>query len=278
MTKHFAVFIVLILASFQVRADDAPATPAFAPPIPSRAPANMGGVEPLYDTPEPAPAINKNGRDGARIEGYWDPMSTYSKMVTNTSLPSQFGYQGNQGGIFGMQAMWSVWAPSDWEFQTGVDYMFPINVQGQQTAYPGYYTVNGQTLNMIGLKLMQVNYRFNFGDFTIAPYAGFGIYYGKDSVTLSSPFAGQQTDLVNYSKLLAVYTAGARADYNFNRNHTIAGGVGFEFFVPTKFADDLSQSGSTTSELPGQETYLQSNMDFMTGVGVKLMISVAGYF
>jgi hypothetical protein len=267
-------------------------TPAYAQPMPSnppmRKPANMSDVDPVYEEPgtrsgsnwSAGPHVaNKDGYDGARVLFYYDPMSTYSKLVTNGgSVASQFGYQTVTGGSGGMQAMWSVWAPSDWEFQTGLDYMFPVNVQGAQSQTFGTFTVNSQSLNIMGFKALQVNYRINVLDnLTIAPYGGIGVYYGKNSVTLQT-LLSQQNNIVNYTKLMAVYTAGTRVDFNFNRARTIAAGVGAEFFVPTKFTDQLSQSGSTSSELPGGESQLQSNMDFWTGIGCRLYIGVAAYF
>src|ERR1035437_1229198 len=216
-----ALFILGLLLGSSAWSDE---VPALAPAFPTRAPQGLGDrVDPAYDdqASEPGHLPNKDGRDGARVQFYYDPLSSYSKLVTNAGAsPTQFGYSSTSGNMGGIQMMWSVWAPSDFEFQTGIDYVFPVDVQGQQNTV-GTYVVNGQTLNVVGFKILQAGYRFNFGDFTLAPFGGFGIYYGKNSLTLANALSGGQTNLINYTKLMAVYTAGARLDYNLNSSRTL---------------------------------------------------------
>ena len=256
--------------------------PRFTPGGPSRGPASYADrVDPVYEEPGTKNTYqhirNKDGYDGARVQFYYDPLSSYSKLVTNGGLSAnQFGYSSISGNMGGVQALWSVWAPSDFEFQTGLDYVFPVSVQGAQTAF-GSYSVTEQTLNVAGFKVLQVGYRINLADFILAPYGGAGVYYGKNSLTMQ--YAGTaQSNIINYTKLMMMYTAGARFDYSFNRRRTIAAGVGFEFFVPTKITDQISQNGSQAAQLAGSESYLQANMDFMTGIGARLYAGVAGYF
>jgi hypothetical protein len=288
MTKTtVAAALISLLFCVGAQAEEAP---AYAKPMPvQRKPANMSDVDPVYEEPGMTSSYgvdnrhikNKDGYDGARVQVYYDAMSTYSKLITNGgSLASQFGYQSVTGGTGGVQALWSVWAPSDFEFQTGLDYLFPVDVQGAQTQnsfFAGSYTVNSQTLNVAGFKALQVNYRINMGDFTASPYGGAGVYYGTNQVTLQTVFS-PTNNIVKYTKLMMVYAAGARLDYNFNRKRTIAAGIGAEFFVPTKIADQLSQSGSVASEMPGQSAQLQANMDFWTGIGCRLFGGIAAYF
>jgi len=277
-TKAAVLFgVLLTIAIPQAFADEKAETPAYAQPLTNRKPADLGGgADPVYDHPswETKYIRNKDGKDGARINIYYDPMSTYSRMVTNnTTLAQNFGYNTVTGGMAGLQAMWSVWAPSDFEFHTGIDWMFPVDVQDQQTNFGGF-TVNGQNLNVMGLKLLQVGYRFYMGDFNVVPYGGVGVYYGRNQTTLMS---GNQTDLVNYTKLMVQYSGGFRAEYNFTRQRSIVFGLGAEFFVPTKLTDQVSQSGAV-EVLPGTEPYLQANMDFMTGIGCRIYGTLAGYF
>ncbi|MGZ3722303.1 MAG: hypothetical protein ACXVA9_05205 [Bdellovibrionales bacterium] len=284
MKLNTAVFFLSALALLTAKTWAIDLAPT--PPAPARAPASFAdGPDPVYEEPGTANTYqhirNKDGYDGARVQFYYDPLSGYSKLLTNNqNLPALFGYQTTTGNMSGVQAMWSVWAPSDFEFQTGLDYVFPVSVQGQQntTAFSSY-TVNSQTLSIVGFKVLQVGYRINMADFTLAPYGGIGVYYGKNAITFQTTTFPQSNNNVTYTKLMMVYTAGARLDYNFNRKRTIAAGVGVEFFVPTKITDQLSQDGSIGSEFQGgNASYLQANMDFLTGIGARLYAGVAAYF
>ena len=135
----------------------------------------------------------------------------------------------------------------------------------------------------MGFKLLQIGYHFPAAQFTIVPYGGIGVYYGKNTLNFANFNAGGQTDQVIYSKLLATFTAGARLDFNFTKDHSFAGGAGVEVFMPTKLSDQLSQNGigidSVISELSGYDSYLQQNMDFSRlGVGGRVYLEIGAYF
>lgn len=224
---------------------------------------------------------------GIRVDVYYDGVSQYDKLYSTNYGVGQFANQ-TATGISGMEFLLQT-VVHRWEFSTGLDYAFPINAQGQQGAN-AFYVVNNQTLNIMGLKALQVGYHFDGGQFSIVPYGGIGIYYGKNVVNLSNyatatPAGGQDT--VTYTKILANFLAGVRLEYDFSKQAPIfSAGITIEAFVPTKLSDSLAQTGTTgtvgngtgTSEIPGYETNLQNNMDFMTNFGARLMANVSVYF
>src|SRR4051794_21634919 len=128
MKMSFTVFLLSAMILFNAKSwAEEPALKLA--PTQKRVPASYADpVDPVYEEPAMASASyptrhvkNKAGYDGGRVQFYYDPLSGYSKFETNNaSFPSQFGYRTTSGNMGGVQALWSVWAPSDFEFQTGL--------------------------------------------------------------------------------------------------------------------------------------------------------------
>lgn len=197
------------------------------------------------------------------VQGYYDPLTPYLKTVTSTS-PTLFGSTTGTG-LGGMQVLVS-YEVRHFEFATGFDYIFQVNEQGTQ-AFTGQFAVNSQTLNVMGLKLIQAGYDFKFGNFGIIPYAGVGVYYGRDVLSLYTNT--NVIDTVTLSKLMAMFTAGVRGEYSFTKNFSL--NAALEADQPVGLQTDLAQSGGTGGELPGYESSLQSQMDYMTSTGLRII-------
>ena len=215
---------------------------------------------------------------GIQLQVYYDPLMI-AERFNPTGTQGQYSYQ-NTTGVGGMQLMFARINRAHFEFTSGIDYMFTENVQNQQTIPIGNYLVNGQTFNLMGVKVLQIGYRFAAGPFTVVPYSGVGVYYGKNAVTIANlglP-AGSNTDTVTYSKLIGTWNAGARLDFDFNKARTFAAGVALELTVPFKIADSLSQSGSVQNIQAGYESNLQNSLDFMNSVSGRVVGTVAVYF
>ena len=249
------------------------AFPAAAPtpqPMASRPPREFDRAVDSENPPEPSGF-------GVQLQVYYDPLTIYERF-NPTGVQGQYSYQ-NTTGLGGMQLMFARINRAHFEFTTGLDYTFPETVQSQQTIPIGNYLVNGQSFNLIGVKILQVGYRFGAGPFTIVPYTGAGVYYGRNSVTIANlGLPNSATDAVTYSKLIGTWVLGGRMDFDFNKARTFSAGIALEMFVPFKIADSLAQSGAATAIQPGDEPQLQSSLDFMTSVSGRVMGSVACYF
>lgn len=281
MRSTFLMGAILVMTLSQAKAEDENTNADRAPASTKRnVQSDVGPTVPNgYDEDMSADAPRPRARDkstmGIRVDAYYDGLSSFDKFVPYSSIPAGFANQTTTGGISGMEVLYSRLIDK-WEFTTGIDYMFQLSVQGASVPIAGAFAVNNQTLNMMGIKLLQIGYRFDVGtSFVITPYAGVGFYYGKDTLTLT---VNGGNDVVNYTKLLCSWIAGARAEYVFPGSPRFALGLAGEFFLPTKIDDELSQAGGNLSELPGSEPYLQNNMDFMTGVGGRIMGNVSVYF
>ncbi len=292
--KRLAFTLLLLSLGWTAIADETEAPSASAPPskeqgtrdpasaaqpkrnVQEASDAATGFDDPAYSYPEPR-RRKQSQMFGLQFGVYYDPFSTYNRSAAGIAAVNQVSWTTGTG-MGGVQLLLAATVHSDFEFATGIDYQFPINIQGQQSAFSNFY-VNNQTLNVMGLKVIQIGYRVPAGNFTIVPYGGLGLYYGKDVLNLTNATAGA-TDQVTYSKLTANFYAGCRMDFNFNDSHSFVAGLGIEFFVPTKLADQISQSGGNggSAEVPGGEVYLQPSMDFMTGIGGRIMGNAAVYF
>ena len=130
----------------------------------------------------------------------------------------------------------------------------------------------------MGLRIAQIGYRFPAAQFTIVPYGGVGVYYGKNQLTYADNLVGGASNTVTYTKLMATFDAGVRLDFNFNQSHSFTGGIGAEVLTPSTISDQLSQSGGALAESPGNESYFQQNMNFMTSVGGRVYAEIGAYF
>lgn len=201
---------------------------------------------------------------GISVQGYYDPVSSYLKMET-TAATGVFGSQSG-AGFGGMQFMVSYTNNYNFEFSTGFDYLFPVNAQGQQVV-TGSFAVNSQSISILGLKLVQVGYKIPFNHFTLVPYGGLGLYLGKNVINLTTGVG--LVDTVTYSKTSFTFTAGLRGDLALNDSFSL--NFALEGFVPYDYATQLTQSGTSASEMPGYESELQAQMGFMGSFGFRIL-------
>lgn len=280
-----AVFATLTFALFAYA--EPPTPPAKVPTteaLSPNAPAEMNTrkpakIDPLDEAMEPLERdslkVHRSRPDtaklGAQVTLYYDPLLNADKLNTNNGIASQFTNQ-SATGVAGMEALFSVLTGGNFEFMSGFDYGFPVSLQGQQSNF-GTYVVSDQNFNLMGVKMLQVGYHIDFSQFSVIPYGGFGVYYGQNVMNMTS--SGVNNKVV-YSKTMGVFSFGARGQFKVSDNFDI--GAGLEGLLPTTISSQLSQSGTVTSELPGNESYLRDNMDFMTGVSLRLVAHVALHF
>lgn len=270
-----AIFILSPVAQAETAAPPA-STPTPAPV--TREPAKQKR-DPLDEAMEPLerdsmivrPTHADTAKLGVQVTLYYDPLLNAYKLNTNNGAPSQFTYQ-SATGIAGMEALFSVLTGGNWEFMSGFDYGFPLSLQGQQTSF-GTSVITNQNFNLLGVKMLQVGYHLDFNQFAVIPYAGFGVYYGQNVMNLANSGVN---DKVVFSKTMGVFAFGARAQFKISDSFDVGGGL--EALLPTTISSQLSQSGTVSSELPGNESYLQNNMDFMTSVSLRLVMHAAVHF
>lgn len=257
MHKFFGVFFALLVISGQVHAAGA-------------VPAKNQELNDLYKR-EMEPA--REDTIGISILPYYDPILPYQKTGFGTQS-GQFAYQ-NQAGLSGVQMMLNL-THGNFEISSGIDYTFNQSIQGSQTpafVWPNGVYINSQQLSMMGIKLLQLGYRMPANAFSVVPYVGVGVYYGKNVLELGSTSYGSN-DTVTYSKLFGTVSAGARLEYNILRNLTL--GVAVEVYQPFKLADQLSQNGVWA--LVGSDDVLKGNTDFAFNFGGRIMASAGVSF
>lgn len=274
-----AAFATLTFAIFAHA--ETPTPPAKAPTTEAASPSARGPAQadPLDEAMAPLERdtmiVRRSRPDtaklGVQVTLYYDPLLNADKLNTNNGIATQFTNQ-SATGIAGMEALFSVLTGGHFEFMSGFDYGFPISLQGQQSTF-GTYVVSNQNFNLMGVKMLQVGYHIDFNQFSVVPYGGFGVYYGQNVLNMT---ASGVNNKVVYSKTMGVFSFGARAQFKVSDSFDLGGGL--EGLLPTTISSQLSQSGTATSELPGSESYLQDNMDFMTGVSLRLVAHVALHF
>ena len=208
---------------------------------------------------------------GTQISFYYDGLSTFDQTFANSLFPDTYTHQ-SFNGISGIQIMGG-YAHKRWEFMTGVDYSFPVSIQGQNGL------VQHQDLEVMGIKAAQIGYRIPEGNLMIIPYGGFGLYYGRNILKVLMGTGTQ--NVITHVKFMATAVGGVRLDYNFTKDGSFVGGLGVEVFMPVKLADHLAQAGTVglaNSEFPGYGPQLQSRMEFMNNVGGRLLATVAAFF
>ncbi len=207
---------------------------------------------------------------GAHLMGYYDPLSSFSQLVSSPILGTFSSTTTTGSG--GMMVLFTLLNSMDFEVSTGFDYLFPVSVQGRQ-GFTGNYQVTGQNLNIMGIRILQVGYQFTSGSFMLVPYGAVGLYYGRNVATVTTQNQ-PDSNQITYTKLFSTFTFGARGAVDVAKQHTFTLGLAVEGFMPVKIADQLSQLGTINSEFPGAESALQPNLEFMNNFGVRIVADI----